>query len=279
MLELEQLRAILIELGLVRSAEILESKLTGATEASSSYVTFGKELLEQELFVRRERAYDTRVRLAGLPYKKRIADFDFGFCPSIDRAVIDDLCSLAFVRTASNVVLLGPPGVGKSHIAIGLGMEAIIGGYSVYFTTLSKIADDLSYGTSGARFRKYINPKVLIIDEIGYRAIDPVAANAFFEVIAARYETGSVVLTSNKGFGEWSEIFPDVVQATAILDRLLHHCTVVNIKGNSYRLRDRVAQGIYTSPQAATAHRQGEAVTNSDTTSSSSTNPQGDALS
>ncbi|KJF18786.1 IS21-like element helper ATPase IstB [Acidithrix ferrooxidans] len=261
MLELEELRLILIELGLSRSAEILESKLTSATEANYSYLAFGKDLLSHELSTRRERAFEVRMRTAGLPSKKRISDFDFSFCPSLDKAVIDGLCSLAFVATSSNVVLLGPPGVGKSHIAIGLGMEAIIGGYSVYFTTLSKIADDLSYGTSGARFRKYITPKVLIIDEIGYRAIDHVASNVFFEVISARYETGSIILTSNKGFGEWSEIFPDVIQATAILDRLLHHCTVINIKGNSYRLRDRVAQGIYTSPQAAAAHRQGEVVT------------------
>ena len=143
-------------------------------------------------------------------------------------------------------------------MAIGLAIEAIKGGHSVYFTTLSRIADDLSYGTAGAKYRKYIKPKVLVIDEVGYRAIDRGAANAFFEVIAARYETGAVILTSNKGFGFWGELFPDVVLATAVLDRLLHHCTVINIKGNSYRLRDRVAQGIYTSPEAAKAHREGQ---------------------
>lgn len=260
MLELEQLRQTLTELGLARSAEILEAKLTVATETNASYIAFGRDLLGHELSARRQRAYDIRLNVAGLPYRKLISGFDFSFCPSIDQSVISDLCSLAFVASASNVVLLGPPGVGKSHLAIGLGLEAIKGGYSTYFTTLSRIADDLSFGASAAKHRKYISPKVLIIDEIGYRAIDHHAANAFFEVIAARYETGSVILTSNKGFGEWGELFPDVIQATAILDRLLHHCSVINIKGDSYRLRDRVQQGIYTSPQAAKAHREGEVV-------------------
>ena len=202
MLEMEQLRAMLIELGMARAAEILEAKLTSATEASSSYVAFSTDLLGHELSSRRQRAHEVRMRVAGLPYKKLISDFDFSWCPSIDRQVIDDLCSLAFVASASNVVLLGPPGTGKSHLALGLAIEALKGGYSVYFTTLSRIADDLSYGTSGAKYRKYIKPKVLVIDEVGYRAIDRAAANAFFEVIAARYETGAVILTSNKGFGK-----------------------------------------------------------------------------
>lgn len=151
--------------------------------------------------------------------------------------------------------------MGKTHLSVALALEAIAGGFTVYFTTLSKIANELSSSYSPAKMRKYTNPKVLIIDEMGYRPLDRTAANYLFEIISARYETGTVILSSNKDFSEWGEaLFSDPVLITAILDRLLHHAHVINIKGNSYRLKDRTKQGIYNSPSVSEAVKKGENV-------------------
>ncbi|MCS3916059.1 DNA replication protein DnaC [Caldanaerobacter subterraneus subsp. tengcongensis MB4] len=154
-----------------------------------------------------------------------------------------------FVHRAENVIFLGPPGVGKTHLVVALAVEALSQGIPVYFITLSKLIEDLKKGYEENRLdrkmRNYIRPRLLVVDEVGYLPLDNLGANLFFQLISARYERGSIILTSNKGFGEWGELMGDPVLATAVLDRLLHHAHIINIRGNSYRLKDRLKAGLY----------------------------------
>ena len=187
--------------------------------------------------------YFNQVRYAGFPIVKRNENFDFSFQSSIDATVVRDLSTLRFVQQAENVVFLGPPGVGKTHLAIGLGIAAIEAGFQVLFINASVLIERLKEAYRQDQLDRYlkklVKPKVLIIDEIGYLPFDSQAAYCFFQLISRRYERASTIFTSNKSFGEWGEIFQDHVIAAAILDRILHHCTTMNIKGESYRMKDR----------------------------------------
>lgn len=254
---LEIAEELCCELGLTHAQELVSAKVEAATSKESSYVDFLVSLLSAEAQWRRQRSYETRLRLSALPHKKGLQEFDFDFAKGVDRALINELASLAFVSSCSNVVLLGPPGVGKTHLSVGLALLALEGGNSVYFTTMAKLAQDLEGTTSVRRVRKYLAPRVLIIDEIGYRNLTPQAASVFFDVISARYETGSIICSSNKGFSEWGNLMGDVVLATAILDRLLHHSTVINIRGESYRLKDRNKQGLSANAEVREALAKG----------------------
>ena len=220
-----------------------------------SFTDFAEVLLQAQADAADARAADTIQRLAGFPMRKTLGEFDYSFQPSVNKKQVAELASCAFVERAENVVLLGPPGVGKTHLAIALGAEAAKRRMQVKFTTAARLVASLSEartaGTFSRRLQSFVRPRLLIVDEVGFLPLDASEASLLFEVVCRRYERGSIVLTSNKSYGEWGEVFSgDTVIATAILDRLLHHSTTISIKGESYRLKDKRKAGIVTTPAA-----------------------------
>lgn len=247
MIELEHAKDLLEQLDLSQSALSLENQLNEAARTEPTYLSFLTRLLESERDVRQQRSLETRLKLSRLPVKKRLDSFDFTFQPSIDERQIRELATLAFVGKQENVLFLGPPGVGKSHLGAALCMEAIQEGKTAYFTSMDRLIVDLQKaereGKLERRWKVYRRPDILMIDEIGYSRLQPQAANLFFQLVCLRYESGSMILTSNKGFGDWGELLGDLALATATLDRLLHHAHVVNIRGDSYRMKTRKKTG------------------------------------
>lgn len=252
MTTIERLQGTLNGLGLKAVEARLESLLEQAAKAEPSYADFLDQLLSCEADARRTRYLRARLQLAHLPFLKTFDQFDFGFQPSIDERQVRELRTLRFVHEASNVILLGPPGVGKTHLSVSLAEAAIQAGFGAYFMTAHDLVNDLGRayreGRLDRRMRVYLAPKVLIIDEMGYLPLDELGATIFFQLVSARYERGSIILTSNKSYGDWGSIFGDQIIATAILDRLLHHSSTINIRGESYRLKDRRRAGLLPRP-------------------------------
>lgn len=215
-----------------------------ADGAQMGYLEFLDHVLEEESGVRDGRRFVNALKLSGLPHHKTLDEFDFAFQPDLDRRKVRDLATLEFVESRSNVALLGPPGVGKTMLSVGLAVAACQAGFSIYFTSLDDMVRNLREAEASGRFAKklqtYLKPAVLVVDEVGYLPLNRTDANMVFQMVSRRYEKGSIIVTSNKSFSEWGQVFGDDVLATAILDRLLHHCEVVSINGPSYRLKDHV---------------------------------------
>jgi DNA replication protein DnaC len=245
----EQVHASMSALGLTTAESILDNWVGMATEQNLPIIDVLNHLFTQEISSRRESAIRTRTKLSGFPVKKSLDDFEFEFQASIDKKVVNDLRTLRFVNNAENLILLGPSGVGKTHIAIGLGMDAIKAGFSVYFINSAIMIEKLKVASQRGNLERKLKTlnkyKLLIVDEIGYLPFDTEASNLFFRLISKRYEHASTIFTSNKSYSEWGEIFGDPVIATAILDRVLHHSITMNIKGESYRLKSRKKSGLF----------------------------------
>ena len=238
---LDRIRHDLVGLKMPRALEALDQIVRRLEHAEISALEAIDILLSEELTLRENSRIKTALRMGRLATIKTLAGFDFSFQPSLDRDRILTLAQLGFVGRSEVVHFMGPPGTGKSHLAIALGVEAVKAGRSVYFCTLADLLGQLARaereGRLQERIRFFARATLLIVDEIGYLPVVPGGGNLFFQLVNARYERGAMILTSNRGFAEWGEVFGDPVVATALLDRLLHHAVVVQIEGSSYRLR------------------------------------------
>jgi DNA replication protein DnaC len=241
----ERMRDALEQLNMPRALESVDALLDRMGNNELSAVEMLDHLLGAELGARRERSITMRLKLAGLPGIKTLEQFDFGFQPSIDEGKIRDLHTLRFLANGQNVIFLGPPGCGKTHLSTSLGHAAITAGEMVHFTTARELFAKLRK-SDGLHFKRLTanRAKLLIIDEIGYEPLDQEAARNFFRLVCERYERGSIVLTSNKRFSEWGELIGDDTLASAILDRMLHHATTFAINGPSYRLKEKRRAGL-----------------------------------
>ena len=229
---------------------------TAATRKDASYADFLEDVLRSERDARHIRSREMLTRMAGFPALKTLEAYDFAFATGAPRQQIQELAALGFVERAENIVLLGPSGTGKTHLAIAFGLLAAQKAWKVRFTTAADLIITLEAAQRQGRIKEVMHrivasPKLLIIDEIGYLPFGREQANLFFQVIARRYEKGSLILTSNLAFGSWDDAFAsDAVLTAAMLDRILHHATVVQISGESYRLKDKRRAGILARPQA-----------------------------
>lgn len=254
----ERLMDQLERLGLRQIRESLPASLQSAETDQPGYAAFLDRLLEDEIAAREERRIKNSLKLSGFPFVKTLDSFDFAFQPSLDRARVLDLAALSFLARKENLLLLGPPGVGKTHLAVAIAVSACQNGTSVYFTTLDSMIRSLAAAERAGKLEQKLKSfttksQLLVLDEVGYLPLSRAEANYVFQVVSYRYERSSIILTSNKSVSEWPELFGDHAIATAILDRLLHHSHVLSIKGNSFRLREKLLKAISHDSPAADA--------------------------
>ena len=237
----DRIKHTMVGLKMPCAIEILDATVRRLERGEMTALEAIDALLAEEFTLRENRRIKTALVMARLSTIKTLAGFDFSFQPSLDKNRIMALAELKFIDRAEVLHLVGPPGTGKSHLSVALGIEAIKAGRSVYFTTLADLVGVLAKaereGTLREKIRFLCRFALLIVDEIGYLPVTPGGGNLFFQLVNARYEKGAMILTSNRGFAEWGEVFGDPVVATALLDRLLHHAIVIQIEGSSYRLR------------------------------------------
>ena len=253
----ERIAAQLADLKMPGALEALDGVLSGVDGGGTTASEAIERLLAAQIALRNSRRLEAAMRSSRLPAFKTLAEFDFSFQPSIKREQIDSLHELGFVERRENIVFLGPPGVGKTHLAISLAIAAAESGRRVYYGTLVDLIDSLEEAKAAGRLNHRLKtltyPALLVVDEIGYLPVGQSGAVLFFQLVNRRYERASTVLTSNKGFEEWGQILGDEVMAAALLDRILHRCHIVNIRGNSYRLRRHAELSRAIHPTAARA--------------------------
>lgn len=220
----------------------LEERVSFANEKSLSYIDFLALLLEDETNNRRDNGYRKRYSKAKFPGLKKLEDFDFSFQPSIDKRIINDAATCQFVRDKKNIIFIGNPGAGKTHLSIAIGIKALQKGFKVLFTTTAQMLHELHVSKADNSYHKKIDfflaPDLLIIDELGFKKIPNHSADDFFEIISRRYEHGSIIITTNKSFELWGDIFSDNILASAILDRIIHYSEIIKINGSSFRQKD-----------------------------------------
>lgn len=226
--------------GIIKSFDL---RVEEAIKNNFSYQEFFEILINDEVSNRRINSNQKRISKAKFPWHKTLEEYNFNYQPSINKRFIYNLATCEFVRKKENVAFIGPPGTGKTHLAIAIGLKAVALGYRVLFTTANEMLEELYISRADnsyqQKLKNYVNVDLLIIDELGLRKFNQSSVDDFYEIISKRYERGSIIITTNKVFEEWPRIFYDPVLATAILDRFVHHCHFVVIKGESYRMKQR----------------------------------------